>query len=206
MTPNTGLRRPRQRPTKAMTAGPSWPSEAATAAPPRKAFLVSRHRWLATTLTRICHITIAAVCEVCSMFVVLHKARLGPRRPQGRNSAVRGRSGGSGGTEVPPGRQPTSWKFFVSLMSRHVRTLYSACRTGVLGSLPLASVEFVLVAGSAPPLVGAAGSAPPPVDGPSLKTPCLLCTQEIQQIRRHSCASPIQHHYRCAGPGQVSLS
>mgnify|MGYP003313000874 CR=1 FL=1 len=85
---------------------------------------------------------------------------------------------GSGGTEVPPGRQPTSWNFFVSLMSRHVRTLYSACRTGVLGSLPLAPVEFVLVAGSAPPLVGAAGSAPPPVDGPSLKTPCLLCTHD----------------------------
>ena len=42
-----------------------WPSEAATAAnqlegsggaePPRKGFLVSRHRWLGTTLTRICH-------------------------------------------------------------------------------------------------------------------------------------------------------
>ena len=31
-----------------------WPSEAATAAD--KAFLVSRHRWLGTTLMRICHI------------------------------------------------------------------------------------------------------------------------------------------------------
>ena len=30
--PNTGLRRPRQRPTKAITGGPSWPAEAATAA------------------------------------------------------------------------------------------------------------------------------------------------------------------------------
>ena len=92
-----------------------------------------------------------------------------------------GRSGGSRGTEGPPGRRPTSRNFFVSLMSRHVQTLYSACRTGVLGSLPLVSAEFVLVAGSTTPLAGAAGSAPPPVGGPSLKTPCLLCTQVSSQ-------------------------
>ena len=49
----------------------------------------------------------------------------------------------------------------------------------VLGSVPLALSEVVLVAGSAPPLAGAAGSAPLPVGGPSVKTSCLLCTQKL---------------------------
>ena len=58
-------------------------------------------------------------------------------------------------------------------------TFYSARCTDVLDSLPLAPLEFVLVAGSAPPLVGAAQQGPrhPPMGGPSLKTSCLLCTQ-----------------------------
>ena len=108
--------------------------------------------------------------------------------PQGRNSAVRGRSGGSGGTEVPPGRQPASWNFFVSLMSRHVRTLYSACCTGVLGSLPSAPVEFVLVAGSAPPR-GCSRVGATPCGWPLLEDVLLAMPTKVSQ----SPGAPMDH-------------
>ena len=72
-----------------------WPSEAATAAD--KAFLVSRHRWLATTLMRICHVWRVR----CSMFA--QDAQM--KTPLIRDSRVirQGSSGPIGPYRVPTG-------------------------------------------------------------------------------------------------------